>query len=48
MGTKITITITAPGFTGKRFTYVMRPNKAPKPSKLACIPTSAKPGARPS
>lgn len=48
VGTKITITITAPGFTGKRFTYVMRPNKPPKPPKPVCILTSGKPGACPS
>ena len=29
-GTRITITITAPGFIGKRFTYTMRKRKRPK------------------
>lgn len=48
VGAKITITITAPGFTGKRFTYVMRPSKAPKAPKPVCILTSGKPGACPS
>jgi hypothetical protein len=47
VGTKITITITAPGFTGKRFTYEMRPGKPPKPPKPVCILTSGKPGACP-
>ncbi|HEX4669255.1 MAG TPA: hypothetical protein VH275_04690 [Solirubrobacterales bacterium] len=45
VGTKITVTITAPGFTGKRFPYVMRPSKAPKVPKPVCILTSGKPGA---
>jgi Bacterial Ig domain len=48
VGTKITITITAPGFTGKRFTYAMRPNKAPKLPKPVCILASGKPGVCPS
>jgi hypothetical protein len=46
--TKITITITAPGFTGKRFTYAMRPSKPPKPPKPVCILTSGKPDSCPS
>jgi hypothetical protein len=48
VATKITITITAPGFTGKRFTYAMRPNKPPKPPKPVCILTSGTPGSCPS
>ena len=40
IGTKITITITAPGFIGKRFTYTTRKGKAPKRPKRVCIGTT--------
>ncbi|HET9153354.1 MAG TPA: cadherin-like domain-containing protein [Solirubrobacterales bacterium] len=48
VGAKIAITITAPGFTGKRFTYVIRRSKPPKPPKPVCILAGGKPGACPS
>ena len=48
VGSKITITITAPGFIGKRFTYAIRPSKSPKAAKPVCILTSGKPSACPS
>jgi hypothetical protein len=48
LATKVTITITAPGFTGKRFTYKTRSGKAPKRPKRVCILSNGKPGACPS
>jgi hypothetical protein len=44
IGTKVTITMTAPNFTGKRFVYTMRKNKAPKRPKRICILANGKPG----
>jgi hypothetical protein len=44
IGTKVTITMTAPNFTGKRFVYKMRKNKAPKRPKRICILANGKPG----
>jgi hypothetical protein len=44
VGTKVTITITATGFVGKRFTYTMRKGKVPKTPKRVCILTTGKPG----
>ena len=41
-GLKITITITAPGFIGKQFTYTMRSPKSPRSRRL-CIPPGGKP-----
>jgi hypothetical protein len=43
-GTRVTITITAPGFIGKEFRYTMRKGKAPKPPRKRCIPPGGKPG----
>jgi Bacterial Ig domain len=43
VGTKVTITITAPGFVGKQFIYTMRAHKKPKRKRL-CIPPGGKPG----
>jgi hypothetical protein len=43
VGTKITITITAPGFLGKRITYTVRARKLPK-SKVQCLSASGKAG----
>jgi hypothetical protein len=42
-GLKITITITAPGFIGKQFTYTMRKHKSPKPPLRLCIPPGGAP-----
>ena len=42
-GTKITITITAPGFIGKQFTYTMRKHKSPRPPQRLCVPPGGKP-----
>jgi hypothetical protein len=43
VGTRLTITITAPGAIGKRFTYTTRRRKAPKRTRL-CIPPGGKAG----
>jgi len=43
VGTKVTVTITAPGRIGKRFTYTMRKLKTPKRTRQ-CIPPGGKPG----
>jgi hypothetical protein len=43
VGTKIGITITAPGFLGKRITYTVRARKAPK-STIQCLSASGKAG----
>jgi hypothetical protein len=43
VGTKITITITAPGFLGKRITYTTRKGKLPK-SKVQCLSASGRAG----
>ena len=43
VGTRIGITITAPGFLGKRITYTMRAGKAPK-STIQCLSASGKAG----
>jgi hypothetical protein len=43
VGTRITITITAPGAIGKRFTYVTRKRKVPKRTRQ-CIPPGGKAG----
>ena len=44
-GTRLTITMTAPGFIGKRFTFTTRNGrKTPKPPKRQCIPPGGKPG----
>jgi len=43
VGTRVTITITAPGAIGKRFTYTMRRRKTPKRTRL-CIPPGGKAG----
>ena len=43
VGTRLTITITAPGAIGKRFTYTTRRRKTPKRTRL-CIPPGGKAG----
>jgi hypothetical protein len=43
VGTKIGITITAPGFLGKRITYTIRKRKVPK-SKVQCLSASGRAG----
>jgi hypothetical protein len=43
VGTKITITITAPGFLGKKVTYTIRARKLPK-SRVQCLSASGKAG----
>jgi hypothetical protein len=43
VGSKLTITITAPGYIGKRFQYKMRKRRKPKLTRL-CIPPGGKPG----
>ena len=43
VGTRVRVTITAPGFIGKRFTYTMRKRKVPKRVRQ-CIPPGGKPG----
>jgi hypothetical protein len=43
VGAKLTITITARGFLGKRITYTMRKRKLPK-SRVQCLSASGKPG----
>jgi DNA-binding beta-propeller fold protein YncE len=43
VGTKLSITITAPGFLGKRITYTVRKRKVPK-SKVQCLSASGKAG----
>ncbi len=43
VGTKITITITAPNFLGKRVTYTIRAGKLPK-SKVQCLSATGKVG----
>jgi hypothetical protein len=43
VGTKITITITARGFLGKKITYTIRARKLPK-SKVQCLSASGKAG----
>jgi hypothetical protein len=41
--TRVTITLTAPGFIGKQFTYTMRKGDAPQPPRRLCIPPGGKP-----
>jgi hypothetical protein len=43
IGTKITITITAPGFLGKQIQYTMRKGKIPK-SRVRCLSAAGKVG----
>ena len=43
MGTRITITITAPGFMGKKITYTIRKRKRPK-SRVRCLRATGKAG----
>ena len=43
VGTKITITITARGYLGKRVTYTMRARKLPK-SRVQCLSASGRAG----
>ena len=43
-GTRVTVTITAPGFIGKALTYTMRKGKTPKLPTKVCIPPGGKPG----
>jgi WD40 repeat protein len=43
VGTKIAITITAPGFLGKRITYTIRARKLPK-SRVQCLSATGKVG----
>ena len=43
VGTKITITISAPGFITKRITYTIRKRKRPL-SRVQCIAPGQKPG----
>ena len=43
VGTKITITITAPGFLGKKITYTIRARKLPK-SRVQCLSASGRAG----
>lgn len=43
VGTRVRVTVTAPGFIGKRFTYTMRKRKVPKRVRQ-CIPPGGKPG----
>ena len=43
VGTKITITITAPGFLGKQIQYTTRSGKIPK-SRVRCLSASGKAG----
>ena len=43
VGTKITITITAPGFLGKQIQYTTRSGKIPK-SRVRCLSAGGKAG----
>ena len=43
VGTKVTLTITAPGYVGKRFTYKIRAARIPS-GKRVCILANGKPG----
>ena len=43
VGTRITITITAPGFIGKKVTYTIRKSKRPK-SRVQCLSASGRAG----
>jgi hypothetical protein len=43
VGAKITISITAPNFIGKRITYTMRKSKIPS-SRVLCVPPGGKAG----
>jgi hypothetical protein len=43
VGTRLTITITAPNAIGKQFRYTMRKHRRPARKRL-CIPPGGKPG----